>query len=298
MENVFTEETCKSCLQEDPQLIPNSVLHLSEYQGEKKIKKLKNLSAASLSSSTRNLFPSLCIPSKIPSTLTLTTYLSTLAPVCLSSHRERSHSGRAVKGSIESSPRPAPCHHVDPTTQHNSETNLTFSPTSRIYPPRKSQAVSGKEHGSGFLENNQTTQPPEVLPLPLLPPAIHHCCEWSSQGCLSVFKKQTKKKRVIKSCQISVKGTKLFLFSFKSWLAEYLPTLCMVEFKTEKADTDQQREYCNAFTSLCLFCCSVTTEWRAGSALVPPQTCSQTVTNGERGGRGQERIQTCATTVT
>lgn len=137
MENVFTEETCKSCLQEDPQLIPNSVLHLSEYQGEKKIKKLKNLSAASLSSSTRNLFPSLCIPSKILSTLTLTTYLSTLAPVCLSSHRERSHSGPAVKGSIESSPRPAPCHHVDPTTQHNSETNLTFSPTSRIYPPRK-----------------------------------------------------------------------------------------------------------------------------------------------------------------
>lgn len=36
MENVFTEETCKSCLQKDPQLIPNSVLHLSEYQGEKK----------------------------------------------------------------------------------------------------------------------------------------------------------------------------------------------------------------------------------------------------------------------
>lgn len=36
MENIFTEETCKSCLQEDPQLIPNSVLHLSEYQGEKK----------------------------------------------------------------------------------------------------------------------------------------------------------------------------------------------------------------------------------------------------------------------
>lgn len=39
MENVFTEETCKSCLQEDPQLIPNSVLHLSEYQGEKKNQK-------------------------------------------------------------------------------------------------------------------------------------------------------------------------------------------------------------------------------------------------------------------
>lgn len=138
-----------------------------------KKKKLKNLSAASLSSSTRNLFPPLCIHSKTPSTLTLTTYLSTLAPVCLSSHRERSHSGPAVKGSIESSPRPPPCHHEDPTTQHNSETNLTFSPTSRIYPPRKSQAVSGKKHRSGFLENNQTTQPPEVLPLPLLPPATH-----------------------------------------------------------------------------------------------------------------------------
>lgn len=118
MENVFTEETCKSCLQEDPQLIPNSVLHLSEYQGEKKSKSSK-------------IFPLHLCPAAPE------IYFHHCAQVCLSSHRERSHSRPAVKGSIESSPRPAPCHHVDPTTQHNSETNLTFSPTSRIYPPRK-----------------------------------------------------------------------------------------------------------------------------------------------------------------
>lgn len=171
MENIFTEETCKSCLQEDPQLIPNSVLHLSEYQGEKK-KAQKSFRCISVQQHQK--FISTVVhpqqDTEHAHTDNVSVNISTSLPV---SHRERSHSGPAVKGSIESSPRPPPCHHVDPTTQHNSETNLTFSPTSRIYLPRKSQAVSGKEHGSGFLENNQTTQPPEVLPLPLLPPATH-----------------------------------------------------------------------------------------------------------------------------
>lgn len=204
MENVFTEETCKSCLQKDPQLIPNSVLHLSEYQGEKK--KLKNLSAASLSSSTRSLFPSLCICSKIPSTFTFTTYLSTLAPVCLSSHRKRSHSRPAVKGSIESSPRSPPCQHVDSTTQRNSKTNLTFSPTSRNIRYERVKLFQARSTAVTFWRTTRTRSLPRCCHFPCcLQPstqdslrgrAIHHCCEWSSPSCLSVlFKYKTKQKK-------------------------------------------------------------------------------------------------------
>lgn len=155
-----------------------------------------------------------------------------------------------------------------------------------------------------WLSGKQQEHTAAELLLPPLPPGTH-CWEQSSLSCLSVVFKskknnnnKTKTVRVVRSCHISIKSMTLFLFPFKWGLAEQLPTLCVLGFMTEKADTDQRRECCNAFTSLCLFCCSVTTEWRAGSALLPPQTCSQTATNGERGGRGQERRQTCATTAT
>lgn len=46
--------------------------------------------------------------------------------------------------------------------------------------------------------------------------------------------KKSKNKKAIRNCQISMKGRKLLLFSFKSWLAEYLPALCMLEFKQRR----------------------------------------------------------------
>lgn len=66
--------------------------------------------------------------------------------------------------------------------------------------------------------------------------AIHRCCEWRCPGCLSVlFKnKKSKNKKAIRNRHISMKGRKLLLFSFKSQLTEYLPTLCMFEFKQRR----------------------------------------------------------------
>ena len=122
---------------------------------------------------------------------TVATYLPTSAPVCQPSHGSRP----ATRGSIKSSPLPSPCQHMDSTTQHNSKTSLTFSPTSRNI-RYKSRAVLGNKDGSNFLENDNM-QPPKMLPLPrclqssmpdsLCGGAIHHCCEWSSPSCLSVL---------------------------------------------------------------------------------------------------------------
>lgn len=53
------------------------------------------------------------------------------------------------------------------------------------------------------------------------------CCEWSSLSCLLVLFKNSKNKKAIRNHHILMMGRKLLLFSFKSWLAEYLPTLCM-----------------------------------------------------------------------
>lgn len=109
------------------------------------------------------------------------------------------------------------------------------------YPIRNSWAVLGNKDGSNFLENDNT-QPPKMLPLPcclqssmpesLCVGAIHRCCEWSSPSCLLVVFKKVKIKKAIRNHHISMKGRKLF--SFKSWLAEYLPTLCMFEFKQRR----------------------------------------------------------------
>lgn len=128
--------------------------------------------------------------------------------------------------------------------------------------------------------------------------AIHRCCEWSSPSrlrwCLKIREVKIKKQSEIVRSQWRVGNYFYFLSSHDSQNI-YPLFVCSSLSREGRYRPGKGILQCLYLTEPLLF--SVTTEWRAGSALVPPQTCSQTVTNGGKGGRGQERIQTCATTV-
>lgn len=115
--------------------------------------------------------------------------------------------------------------------------------------------------------------------------AIHRCCEWSSPSCLLVVFKKVKIKKAIRNHHISMKGRKLLYFLSSHDLQNIYPLfVCLSLSREGRYQPGKGILQCLYLTEPLLF--SVTTEWRAGSALVPPQTCSQTVTNG---GKGRKR---------
>lgn len=81
----------------------------------------------------------------------------------------------AMSSSSKLSPLPPPCQHTVSTTPHNSETSLTFSPTSRNSRYNRVELLLGNKDGINsnfhFLEDDNTW-PSKMLPLP--------CCLQSS----------------------------------------------------------------------------------------------------------------------